>query len=126
MIAPIPVHCFSITFRKAFDLVDHFILIEKRSLYKCKKNTLDLLSSYLYARKQVIANGKGTSKPALIKSSVPQGSILGPFLFLIFINNLPLHMKHHYIDFFAEDATCHINGKNESEVEPILQRDGDN
>ena len=113
-------------FRKAFDLVDHSILIEKLSLYKCKNNTLDLLSSYLHARKQVIENGQDTSKPALIKSGVPQGSILGPTLFLIFINDLPLHMNHCYIDFFADDATYHINGKSESEVEPKLQQDGDN
>ena len=58
--------CFS-RLQKAFDLVDQSILIEKLSLYKCKNNTLDLLSSYFHARKQVIENGKGTSKPALIK-----------------------------------------------------------
>ena len=113
-------------FRKAFDLVDHSILIEKLSLYKCKNNTLDLLSSYLHARKQVIEKGQSTSKPALIKSGVPQGSILGPTLFLLFINDLPLHMTHCYIDFFADDATYYIDGKSESEVEPKLQQDGDN
>ena len=113
-------------FRKAFDLVDHSILIDKLSLYKCQGPDLNLISSYLQSRQQVIDSGKGLSKPAYIKSGVPQGSILGPTLFLIFINDLPLHMEHCDIDLFADDATFHANGKNKSEVEPKLQTDGNN
>ena len=49
-----------------------------------RSNTLDLLSSYLHARKHVIENGQGTSKPALIKSGVRQGSILGLLFHCLF------------------------------------------
>ena len=109
-----------------FDLVDHSIFIDKLSLYKCKGSGLNVFSSYLQNRQQVIDSGQGLLKPADIKTDVSQGSILGPTLFLFFINDLPLHMEYCKIDLFADDATYHVNGKTKSEVEPKLQTDGTN
>ena len=102
-----------LNFRKAFDLVDHPILVDKLSLYKCQGSDLNLISSYLQSRQHVIDSGKGLSTPAHIKSGVPQGLILGPILFLIFINDIPPHMEYCDIDLFAADATFHANGKKE-------------
>ena len=55
-----------------------------------------------------------------------QGSILEPTLFLIFIDDLSIHMEYCYIDLFADDATCRANGKTISEVEHKLHADGNN
>lgn len=94
-----------VDYRKAFDMVDHTILMEKLKAYGVVGNSLSWFHSYLQDRHQLVTVAGTESDYALIKHGVPQGSILGPLLFIIFINDLPLHVTSSQVDLYADDTT---------------------
>ena len=73
--------------KKAFDTVDHNILLEKIDYYGIRAVTKDWFRSYLDNRKQYVTLNRTNSSVKTILTGVPQGSILGPLLFLIYIND---------------------------------------
>ena len=109
-------------FAKAFDTIDHKLLIKKLSLYGLSDSCTKFLTSYLNDRKQAVFQGSSLSPLSPIKYGVPQGSILGPLLFSIYINDLPLHISSSS-ELFADDTTVHNAYKNLETVYTTLQND---
>ena len=111
-----------IDLRKAFDLIDHGILLKKLELYRCTALTVMWFKSYLKDREQCTSFKGILSERATVKSGVPQGSILGPLLFILFINDMPLHTEGD-MDMYADDSTLSTVGKNINELEDTLNHD---
>lgn len=108
---------------KAFDTIDHAILIKKMGLAGLDGTSLKLIQDYLKDRKQVVSINGHLSTESIINIGVPQGSILGPLMFLIFINDisqLPLFGK---IYLFADDSSLFYPGQNNIEIKRKMERD---
>ena len=108
---------------KAFDTVSHNILLKKLELYGLKVVTLHWFSSYLSDRQQQCVIEGCVSKPQLISCGVSQGSILGPLLFSIYINDPPgclLHTKAHV---YADDTTIYASSVSTAELYAKVNND---
>ncbi|KAK3099494.1 hypothetical protein FSP39_005280 [Pinctada imbricata] len=112
-------------FSKAFDLVNHDILLQKLQMYQFDDSSLNLLKSYLKNRCQEVRLGKYVSNKTELIAGVPQGSVLGPLLFILFINDMPLIVKKSIIDIFADDATLQNSSQKIDEINKNLQTDID-
>ena len=102
--------------QKAFDSVDHEILINKLQHYGIRGFLLQWFKSYLNNRKQfTLVNGINSDLDS-IKCGVPQGSALGPLLFLIYINDLPSCSTDSSIRLFADDTNQFVKSKSQNEL----------
>ena len=110
-----------VDFKKAFDLVDHQILLNKLEIYGIKDDALSWFDTYLTNRKQQVSINNCQSDFQQISYGVPQGSILGPLLFLLFINDLPLYTNNVFTDLYADDTTVYDIQDSMEQIESNLQ-----
>ena len=108
-------------FKKAFDLVDHQILKNKLKVYGINDEALQWFGNYLSNRRQQVMINNCKSNFQSISCGVPQGSILGPLLFLLFINGLPLYTRNVHTDLYADDTTLYDMQDSMEQIEHNLQ-----
>ena len=111
-----------IDLQKAFDTIDHQILLKKMKYLGFSKNTITWFKSYLCERKFKISINTSYSSPASLLCDVLQRSILGPLLFLLYINGLPHAVVNDSL-LYADDTCIVFQHKSEIEIEMQLIRD---
>ena len=116
-------HVILLNFSKAFDKVSHHHLSAKLNHYGIRENTLEWINSFLSNRKQALSVNGTHSSWVNVTSSIPQGSVLGPVLFLLYINNIYDHIQS-TIKLFADDSILYREIQNPQDL-VILQEDLD-
>ena len=106
--------------RKTFDLISHACLLEKLRIYQSDDNSSKWFRSYLTGRTQQTSVTGHLSETAFITAGVPQGSIMGPLLFILYMNDLPPHIDNN-IDMFADDSTLYTSGHNVDDIQRSLR-----
>ena len=97
---------------KAFDTINHDLLLAKLKAYGFSREALTLMCSYLKNRKQKVVINNSASTTQTVIAGVPQGSIDGPLLFNLFINDLVLFIEYTALGNYADDNNLSITGTN--------------
>ena len=108
---------------KAFDTVNHDVLLHKLLSFGICENTFKWFQSYLHARSQCVKWKGVISEGKDVTIGVPQGSILGPLFFILFVNDYPKCLKHSTVNIYADDTTQDVSDKSLDVIEKKLQDD---
>jgi hypothetical protein len=111
----------SFDIKKCFDSIDHELLLTKMQFYGVKGTELNWFKAYLSNRSQVVKCNTQLSDVRNVPVGVPQGSILGPLLFVLFVNDISQHVGLATANLYADDTLIYCNGNTQKEVNEKLQ-----
>ena len=106
-------------FAKAFDKVPHQRLLCKLKFYGIKNETLSWISAFLSNRTQTVVLNGESSDIATVTAGVPQGTVLDPVLFLVYINDLPEDLKSSQLRLFANDSITYKTIKSQKDCDSL-------
>ena len=112
-----------IDLRKAFDTVSHKILLDKLNDLGASDTSIKWFRSYLSCRTQRVSFKNSLSSSRNVTTGVPQGSILGPLFFLIFINSMSSVISYGKISMYADDTTLSVSGNDPQDISNKLTSD---
>ena len=111
-----------IDLQKAFDTIDHDVILQKLYSISFSKHAVNWFQSYLSNRSFLVNLGNNFSQPASVSCGVPQGSILGPLLFLIYVNDMSQAVKCDLF-LYADDTCLVCQHKDINKIENQLNED---
>ena len=105
---------------KAFDTINHALVLRKLETYGIATAELDWFTDYLFCRTQSVVFGGQKSSLFDLTCGVPQGSILGPLIFLIVFNDFPEHLNRSKCIQYADDTVIYFSHADANEIEDVL------
>jgi ribonucleases P/MRP protein subunit RPP40 len=109
-------------FKRAFETIDRDLLLKKMEKYGFSDASRKLLGSFLKDRKQYVYANEDKSNEINVNIGIAQGSVLGPLLFILYINDLPSHLKNVLVKIFADDTLLAVSAFSYKEAAKIMNR----
>ena len=108
-------------FAKAFDKVPHKRLLSKLNYYSIEYNTLKWIEDFLTSRTQTVIIDGVQSEKIHVTSGIPQGTVLDPIMFLVYINDINEYIKHSTLRLFADDSIIYKTIRNKEDTQKLQE-----